>query len=196
VHARVLRPRGVPAQLALSLDGVLPSAQGDSVGTPVWLISGLHSRPARTPTNASWPALRLTPHSSGPVWIASPSPYDSCIRFTSPLIPAQPPSRGDPPLDGASPNLRIRNRRTGTSVTSERGGCDVVASRPTETWRRWAHIGLKGPPTASRCGAYRYKPTYDGGKHVAGGRRGKERVASLLANQRLAAGGRRLPRPV
>src|SRR5712691_5694921 len=87
VHARGLRPRGVRVQLALVLDAVLPSAQGDSVGTPLWLISGLNTRPARTPTNASWPALRLTPHSSGPAWIASPSPYDSCIRYTSPLNP-------------------------------------------------------------------------------------------------------------
>src|SRR5438132_12967791 len=31
--------------------------------------------------------------------------------------------------------------------------------------------------------------------HHAGGRRGKERAASLRAEQRLAAGGRRLPRP-
>jgi hypothetical protein len=31
--------------------------------------------------------------------------------------------------------------------------------------------------------------------HAAGGRRGKERAASLRAEQRLAAGGRRLPRP-
>ena len=31
--------------------------------------------------------------------------------------------------------------------------------------------------------------------HAAGGRRGKERAASLRAQQRLAAGGRRLPRP-
>src|SRR6478736_4133144 len=31
--------------------------------------------------------------------------------------------------------------------------------------------------------------------HAAGGRRGKERAASLRAQLRLAAGGRRLPRP-
>ena len=42
-------------------------------------------------STASRPDLRLTPHSSGPVWIASPSPYDSFIRYTSPLIPALPP---------------------------------------------------------------------------------------------------------
>src|SRR5438132_14189162 len=34
-----------------------------------------------------------------------------------------------------------------------------------------------------------------GGSTYAGGRRGKERAASLRAEQRLAAGGRRLPRP-
>ena len=43
VHARGLRPRGVPVQLALALDTVLPSAQGDCVGTPIELISGLNT---------------------------------------------------------------------------------------------------------------------------------------------------------
>src|SRR6266851_3889349 len=80
-----------------------------------WRLPGLNTRPARTPTNASWPALRLTPHSSGPAWIASPSPYDSCIRYTSPLIPAQPPSRPHPPLEDA---LRARRR---TCVRANRG---------------------------------------------------------------------------
>src|SRR6267143_1682844 len=102
VHARGLRPRGVPVQLALLLDRVLPSAQGDSVGTPGGLNSVLNTRPARPPTNASRPASRLAPHSSGPMWIATPSPYDSCIRYTSPLIPAQPPSRPHPPLNGCN----------------------------------------------------------------------------------------------
>src|SRR6267143_2133276 len=124
VHARGLRPRGVPVQLALLLDRVLPSAQGDSVGTPIWLISGLNTRPARTPTNASRPALRLTPHSSGPAWIASPSPYDSCIRYTSPLIPAQPPSRPHPPLAA----IRGRNGVHADTLSAETYG--FVASRP------------------------------------------------------------------
>src|SRR5205823_14165812 len=40
-----------------------------------------------------------------------------------------------------------------------------------------------------RCGHWS-----EDGQHVCGGRRGKD-VASLRAEQRLAAGGRRLPRP-
>src|SRR6266852_5132027 len=34
VHARGLRPRGVPVHLTLTMDGVWPSARGDGVGTP------------------------------------------------------------------------------------------------------------------------------------------------------------------
>src|SRR5262249_49876274 len=56
------------------------------VGTPEWppcgglLISRFNGRPARTPVNASSPSLRLATHDSGPVWVATPSPYDSCIH--------------------------------------------------------------------------------------------------------------------
>jgi len=74
---------GLP-RMALSSTTLLPAH---------WRLPGLNGRPARTPANASRPASRLAPHSSGPVWIASPSPYDSCIRDTSPLNPALPPSR-------------------------------------------------------------------------------------------------------
>src|SRR5438067_10246994 len=56
-----------------------------------WRLPGLNTRPARTPTNASQPASRLATHSSGPTWFAIPLSYDSCIRYTSPLIPALPP---------------------------------------------------------------------------------------------------------
>jgi hypothetical protein len=44
-----------------------------------------------------------------------------------------------------------------------------------------AHVGVNRVTTADSS--------------YAGGRRGKERAASLRAEQRLAAGGRRLPRP-
>src|ERR671918_231214 len=44
-------------------------------------LSRLYTRPARTPVNAS----RTAAHDSGPVWAANPSPYDSCIRNTSPV---------------------------------------------------------------------------------------------------------------
>jgi hypothetical protein len=46
-------------------------------------------------------------------------------------------------------------------------------------------------PTISRS----YEPSWLPKAHHAGGRRGKERAASLRAEQRLAAGGRRPPDP-
>lgn len=46
--------------------------------------SGLRGTP---PVNVSPPPLRVTPHDSGPVWVDSPSPYDSLIRTTSPVYP-------------------------------------------------------------------------------------------------------------
>src|SRR5207245_351828 len=72
-------------------------------------------------------------------------------------------------------------------------------------------MGLRRPipPTksmsvrASHVGAKRVGPIHDPSEPClgadstyAGGRRGKERAASLRAEQRLAAGGRSLPRPV
>src|SRR5438874_7363487 len=78
------------------------------------VISGLNTRPARTPTNASQPALRLATHSSGPTWFAIPLSYDSCIRYTSPLIPALPPL---PPIARGAHLFCLRDRR-GNSVTS------------------------------------------------------------------------------
>jgi hypothetical protein len=62
------------------------------VGTPEWPpfgglpISRFNTRPARTPVNASSPSLRIATHDSGPVWLARPSPYDSCIHDTSPVF--------------------------------------------------------------------------------------------------------------
>src|SRR5262249_4050969 len=50
----------------------------------VVVFSGLNTWPTHTPTNASPPASRLTTHSSGPAWIATPSPYETCIRYTAP----------------------------------------------------------------------------------------------------------------
>jgi hypothetical protein len=41
---------------------------------------GLHA-----PYQVSPPPLRAMAHSSGPVWVAGPSPYDSLIRNTSPI---------------------------------------------------------------------------------------------------------------
>lgn len=50
------------------------------------IISRLNTRPARTPVNASPPPYGRPTHDSGPVWFATPSPYDSFIRYTSPVL--------------------------------------------------------------------------------------------------------------
>ena len=73
VHARGLRPRGVPNRLAYRRPGCCLPHEGTASALPTWVLSGLNTRPARAPTNASRPASRLTPHSSGPRWIAPPS---------------------------------------------------------------------------------------------------------------------------
>ena len=49
-------------------------------------ITGLNTRPARTPANASTTPLRRYPHDSGPVWLAMPPPYETLIHITSPAL--------------------------------------------------------------------------------------------------------------
>ena len=49
-------------------------------------ISRLNTWPARTPVNASAMTLLPSPHDSGPVWFAKPSPYDSFIHYTFPVL--------------------------------------------------------------------------------------------------------------
>lgn len=46
------------------------------------------SWPVVSPVNASSLPLRVTPHDSGPVWLAIPSPYDSFIHYISLVLPA------------------------------------------------------------------------------------------------------------
>jgi hypothetical protein len=48
-------------------------------------LSRLDTRPARTPVNASATPSRAAPHDSGPVWLATPSLYDSFIHNTLPV---------------------------------------------------------------------------------------------------------------
>src|SRR5262249_4681438 len=64
---------------------VLPSASHNSVGTPEDLISQFDGWPACAPVNASAEALRPLPHDSGSGWLAGPSRYDSCIRYSLPV---------------------------------------------------------------------------------------------------------------
>jgi hypothetical protein len=58
-HAQVLRPRGVPQQLAKTLPTTWPSATDESVSTPNFSsVSRLNSPACTTPTDASPPPSR------------------------------------------------------------------------------------------------------------------------------------------
>ena len=48
------------------------------------LLTRLNTRPARSPVNASTPFLRMAPHDSGPMWVATSHSYDFSIHYTSP----------------------------------------------------------------------------------------------------------------
>src|SRR5665213_610176 len=87
MHARGLRLRGVRRVLALAHPLVLPSAMLNDVGTPVAIISQLHTLPALPPVNASMAASRLATHDSGPGRLATPFLYDSFIHNSTPVYP-------------------------------------------------------------------------------------------------------------
>jgi len=86
MHARGLRLRGVRRVLACAHPSVLPSAMMNDVGTPVAIISQLHTLPALPPVNASMAASRLATHDSGPGWLATPFLYDSFIHNSTPVL--------------------------------------------------------------------------------------------------------------
>jgi|SRR5581483_577881 len=80
---RPSRWRGVRYGLPLLLTASAPRrARGVGHGA---VISRLNTRPAFPPVNASPSPLRATTHDSGPMWVATPSPYDSFIRCTAPV---------------------------------------------------------------------------------------------------------------
>jgi hypothetical protein len=81
------RPRRTPTQLAIALRRMLPSALCQSVGVLKFgVFRGSITWPVVPPVNASYLALRPCPHDSEPVWFATPSPYDSFIRY---ILPAR-----------------------------------------------------------------------------------------------------------
>ena len=48
-------------------------------------LARLHTRPARSPGNASSSPLQAAPPDAGPVGVAIPSPYDSFIHYPAPV---------------------------------------------------------------------------------------------------------------
>ena len=80
------RPRRTPAQLAMALDRILPSALCQGVGVlKLGVFRGSIAWPVVPPVYASYLALRPCPQDSEPVWLARPSPYDSFIRYILPV---------------------------------------------------------------------------------------------------------------
>jgi hypothetical protein len=83
---RVFDSAGSEHDSLVSSCPVLPSASVNCVGTPEQMISELNGWSACPPVNASPEALRPTAHDSGPVWPAGPSPYDSFIHDSLPVL--------------------------------------------------------------------------------------------------------------
>ena len=72
--------------LAISVHRVLPSAFSYSVGIPKQ-SSYAAEYPAHTfPCPRLTPPSRAAPQDSGPLWVASPSTYDSFIHYTLPVL--------------------------------------------------------------------------------------------------------------
>jgi hypothetical protein len=53
-------------------------------------IAWLNGWPARPPADASTSPSRMKPHSSGPMWIATPSLQWTCTTYSMPIYPAHP----------------------------------------------------------------------------------------------------------
>ena len=91
VRARGLRLRGVRyisrindmADIAFHTNGLRRHPE-------LTKLSQLNTRPAHTSVNASPMLLRAPAHDSRPVWVATPSPYDSFIRCSLPVTGAFP----------------------------------------------------------------------------------------------------------
>src|SRR5262249_22078995 len=71
----------------LTLSFILPSPYQDTVGTPKWWISELHTSPVGTLVNASPASSLPETHDSEPKWCATPFLCGSLIRYSMPVYP-------------------------------------------------------------------------------------------------------------
>ena len=90
VHAQGLRPRRISPSLALRdklycLPYILKPSASCSTS-----FSRLNTWPAQSPVNASAMSSQTPPHDSGPVWIATPSPYGTFIHYLPPVLTGAP----------------------------------------------------------------------------------------------------------
>jgi hypothetical protein len=68
-----LRPRRAGRALAVERPSVSPSAFGTASAPGLTFISQLNGWPMRFPADASQISSRVSPHGSGPMWLATPS---------------------------------------------------------------------------------------------------------------------------
>src|SRR5438046_1066291 len=99
----------------MAIHPVLPSDGRKPSALRMKTFSRLDTQPARTPVNASPTPLRTPTHDSGPVWFATPSPYETFIHNTSPAfagarVPVSPSGDSEKPyaLDTHSSALYTR----------------------------------------------------------------------------------------
>jgi len=93
---------------------VLPSASSHDVGLPK-VDSFAAQYPAYTcPCQRFGSSLRSSPHDSGSVWVANPSPCGSFIHYTSPVYPD---ARDACPTDSEPAFQADRHRLSNLSLT-------------------------------------------------------------------------------
>ena len=76
--------QGLP-RIAFTRPSVLPSAFATASAPGITIFARLNGWPLRSPTDASPPSLRTTEHGSGPMWLATPSPYRTCTDYSLPV---------------------------------------------------------------------------------------------------------------
>ena len=97
MHAWGLRLRRTAVRSRWRAPLLLPSVWADNVGIPDSLFRSSIPCLHIPLSNASSATLPPPSHGSGPEWLATPSLYDSFIRYSMPVYPgAIQPKRADP----------------------------------------------------------------------------------------------------
>jgi hypothetical protein len=115
----------------------------------VWVFRGSSSWPIVPPVYASPPPSRATPQDSEPVWFATPSPYDSFIRY---ILPASMLSgfASFPPVQAWLYKTRCLRHRLLTHDTSPlKGTRAYTPSCFTATWQKPTYLNVAKPHDAS-----------------------------------------------
>jgi len=97
----------------------LPPARMASAPRSWFPFRGSLARPARTPVNASPATLRSMTHDSEPVWVATPSPYDSCIHNIPSISPPHSRGKTPPPASASQPaSIRLIPPPASSTITA------------------------------------------------------------------------------